>query len=67
MALSNLVLAAKSLLDGQIGQIADVDRLQPVVAVSENAQHGQLAEHPGDVVDQNVLRSPNNTAGRRMA
>ena len=32
-----------ALLDGQVGQVIDVDRLQAVVAVAEHAEHRQIA------------------------
>ena len=55
MALMIDVLPASALLDGQPRQVVDVDRLQAIASVAEDAEHRQPPQSPGDVVDQDVL------------
>ena len=51
------VAALFSLVDGDAGEIVDIDGLDPVTAVSENAEEGEPPEDPGDVVDEDILTS----------
>ena len=39
----------------QRGQIVYVDRLQVVLPIAEYAEDREVAQHPGDVVDQDVF------------
>jgi len=43
------------LLHCQRRQVTRVDRLQLVFSISKNAEDRQAAQHPGDVIDQDVL------------
>jgi len=49
------VVVPTPVLHGQGREIIHVDRLQPVGAVAEDAEDRQLPQHPGDVVDQDVV------------
>ena len=41
--------------DGEGGEVIDVDGLEAVEAVAEDAEEGEFAEDPGDVVDEDVM------------
>ena len=41
-------------IDSQPGQVFDVDGLQQVFACAGYDEYGELAKHPGDVVQQDV-------------
>ena len=52
---NNHVLPIRALLDSKRRKIVDLDRLQTVFSVSKDAKHGEVAQCPGNVVDQNIL------------
>ena len=41
----------------EFGEIVNMDRLQAIVTRAKNSEDGQVAENPGNVVDQDVLPS----------
>ena len=42
-------------LDGQRGQVIDVDGADPVLAAAPDREHRQVAQEPGDVVEQHPI------------
>ena len=38
----------------------NMDRLQPIVTFAEDSEDGEVAENPGNVVDEDVLASEKN-------
>ena len=42
-------------IDRHFGQVADVNRLQRVVPFAGNAEGGEFAQHPGDVVEEDAF------------
>jgi hypothetical protein len=54
------VRALDSLCDSEVGEIVNVDGLQAIVTCPEDSEDGEVAEHPGNVVDEDVLTSEEN-------
>ncbi len=53
-------------LAGDLCQIFHIDRLEPVLAVSDLGEKGETPQDPGDVVDQDIL-FPENQSGTQDA
>ena len=51
------VHALDSFCDSEFGEIVNMDRLQAIVTRGKDSEDGQVAENPGNVVDQDVLPS----------
>jgi hypothetical protein len=51
------VRALDSLRDSEVGEVVNVDRLQAIVTCAEDSEDGEVAESPGNVVDEDVLAS----------
>ena len=57
---ASIIDEALALLDRQGGQVIHVDRLDAVLPVAEHRKNGELAQQPGDVVDQDVFLAEQN-------
>ena len=54
------VPAGRGLLEGQSGQVVNVDGSDPVVPPASDEEHRQAAEQPHDVVDQHPVPAEQN-------
>jgi hypothetical protein len=54
------VFRSVRLLDSECSKIVDVDRLEPIRAITEDTECWETTQGPGDVIDQDVLLTEEN-------